>query len=83
LTVDGAALPLQSAAFVVDDEVTPFERVSAEAPMTLAMDRALTVVVDGQPLAAGKHTIGLGFVVTGMGEMRFDVTDAIEVTADA
>jgi hypothetical protein len=46
--------------------------------MTLGMNQNVTVAVSGRTLAPGKHTISIGFVVVGMGEMRFDVTDAIE-----
>jgi hypothetical protein len=51
--------------------------VSAEKPMTLGMNKLVTIAVDGQTLEAGKHKIGIGFMVTGMGKMAFDVTDAI------
>jgi hypothetical protein len=41
------------------------------------MNKVVTVAVAGQALPPGKHKIGIGFVVTGMGKMEFDVTDAI------
>jgi hypothetical protein len=77
LTLDGADVPKDRAAFEVDGERTWFVDVSPEHPFTLAMDRALTVVVEGAQLRAGAHTIGIGFVVTGMGEMKFEVTDSV------
>ena len=78
LLVDEAEIPVDRARFVVDGDATPFADVSADRPMTLAMNRAVTVEVAGEPLPPGKHRIDIGFIVTGMGEMRFDVTDAIE-----
>ncbi|HEY8172325.1 MAG TPA: hypothetical protein VIH21_04495, partial [Dehalococcoidia bacterium] len=68
--------------FVVDGDVMRFVEVSAEHPMTLALNKLVTIAVDGRPLDAGKHKIGIGFHVTGMGKMEFDVTDAIGGTAD-
>jgi hypothetical protein len=82
LLVDGAELPLDDARFVVLGVVTPFAEVSPERPMTLGLHKKVTVAVTGAPLAAGKHRLGIGFVVIGMGEMRFEVTDAIDVGGD-
>jgi hypothetical protein len=78
LTLDGDEVPVEAARFVVDGKSTPFNEVSAANPMTLAMNGDVTVVIDGNALEVGKHRIGMGFVVTGMGEMRFEVTDVIE-----
>jgi hypothetical protein len=46
--------------------------------MTLAMNKKVTVAIDGRTLEPGKHKVGIGFEVTGMGELAFDVTDAID-----
>jgi hypothetical protein len=77
LTVDGVEVPIASASFVTDGEALPFPDVSSERPMTLGMNKVVTVAVTGQALPPGKHKIGIGFVVTGMGKMEFDVTDVI------
>jgi hydroxymethylglutaryl-CoA reductase (NADPH) len=82
LLVGDAEMPLQATSFVVDDVTTPFEAVSPEHPMTLGLNCTVTVAVTGGPLPEGKHTLSIGFVVVGMGEMRFDVTDAIDERAD-
>jgi hypothetical protein len=78
LSVDGEEVPLERATFTADGETVPFGEITAERPFTLAMNRAVTVTVDGRTLDEGKHKLGIGFVVTGMGEMKFDVTDAID-----
>lgn len=78
LTLDGEDVPLTSTRFIVDGEATPFAEVSPARPMTLAMNGTVTIAVEAAELPPGKHRIGMGFVVTGMGEMRFEVTDAIE-----
>lgn len=83
--VDGEELPLEAAAFTVDGETVSFSQVSADRTMTLGLNKAVTITVAGRALSDGKHKIGMGFVVTGMGEMQFDVTDVIgdETSSDA
>ncbi|MHB8376158.1 MAG: hypothetical protein ACYDEB_04295 [Dehalococcoidia bacterium] len=77
LTIDGEQVPPERAAFSVDGEQVRFTDLSGERPFTLAMNKLVTIAVDGTTLEAGKHKIGIGFIVTGMGRMEFDVTDAI------
>jgi hypothetical protein len=82
LLVNGVELPLQDVRFVVQGNVMPFAEVSPERPMTLGLHKKVTVAATGAPLAAGKHRLGIGFVVVGMGEMQFEVTDAIDARKD-
>jgi hypothetical protein len=49
--------------------------------MTLGLNKLVTVGVNGRALPGGKHKLGIGFMVTGMGKMEFDVTDAIGAVA--
>ena len=77
LKVDDGEVPIGAASFIVDGEVTPFAAVSSEKPMTLGLNKTVTVMVAGRQLDDGKHRIGLGFIVTGMGALEFDVTDAL------
>ena len=77
LTIDGAPVPVESAAFITDGATIQFGDVSSENPITLGLNKLVTITVDGRTLDAGKHKIGIGFMVTGMGKMEFDVTDAI------
>jgi hypothetical protein len=82
LTVDGDEVPATQATFAVDGERVPFPDVSSERPFTLAMNKLVTIAVAGRTLDPGKHKLGVGFIVTGMGKMQFDVTDVIDgVTA--
>ena len=85
VSLDGETLPVEAAAFTADGETVRFSDVSSQRPMTLALHKTVTISIDGRTLGDGKHKIGIGFVVTGMGEMQFDVTDAIggEATTDA
>jgi hypothetical protein len=77
LTVDGIEVPADQASFTVDGASVRFVDVSSAQPFTLAMQKLVTIGVDGTTLDAGKHKLGIGFVVTGMGKLQFDVTDAI------
>ena len=77
LTIDNDEIPMDAASFTVDGETTPFTAVTSSTPFTLAMNKLVTITVAGRHLADGKHKVALGFVVTGMGTMQFDVTDAI------
>ena len=83
LTLDGEELPLSSTRFDVDGQSTRFDEVSGARPMTLGLNRTVTISVDGLTLTPGKHKLGIGFIVAGMGKMEFDVTDATEDAADA
>ncbi len=78
LLIDGEAIPPEQCAFVIDGSAQPFSEITADNPMTLAMNRDLTVRIDGHTLASGDHSIEMAFIVTGMGEMRFDVKDTID-----
>jgi hypothetical protein len=77
LRIDGEEVTPGSCAFVVEGQPVPFESISETQPMTLAMGRTLSVRAEGLRLEPGQHSIELGFIVTGMGEMRFDVEDSI------
>lgn len=85
ISLDGEVMPAELAAFSAGGDTVRFSDVSAQRPMTLGLNRAVTISVAGRTLADGKHKIGMGFVVTGLGEMQFEVTDAIggEAAADA
>jgi hypothetical protein len=77
LRIDSEEISPASCAFVVEGVPVPFESISESSPMTLAMGRSLSVKAEGVELLPGEHTVELGFMVTGMGEMRFDVKDSI------
>lgn len=77
LKVDGQEVPLGDASFSVDGESVPFEAVSAERPFSLGMDLDAAMQVHGRTLAPGEHTISIGFVVVGLGQMEFDVSDEV------
>ena len=83
LTLDSEELPLASTRFDVDGETTRFDEVSGARPMTLGLNRTVTITVEGRALSPGKHRLSMGFIVAGMGKLEFDVTDAIDGADDA
>ena len=77
LTVDGEEVPIEKTYFVVDELETPFGSVSKGNTFTLAMNKTITVRVDGVTLEPGPRKIGMGFDVPGLGTLRFDFTDLV------
>ena len=77
LRIDGAEIPPADCLFIVEGEPRRFDSITEQAPMTLGLEHTLSVRAAGVRLAPGEHQIELGFIVTGMGEMRFDVKDSL------
>ncbi len=77
LTLDGGELPLESAAFDLDGEVTGFAEVSRDKTFTLAMNKSISIRVAGIRLSPGPRKIGMGFEVPGLGSLSFDFTDTV------
>ena len=77
LTVDGEEVPSEKTTFVIEGRETVFSEVSRDAPFTLAMNKSITVRVDGVALEPGPCKIGMGFDVPGLGTLRFDFTDVV------
>jgi len=77
LRVDGVEMPKEDCYFILDDQAVPFTAVSEERPFTLAKGRETVIGVRGARLSPGEHTIGIGFVVVGLGKLGFDFTDRV------
>ena len=78
LTLDGSELPAESAFFVLDGKQTAFAAVSKENTFTLAMNKTITIRIEGTTLPPGPHKIGMGFDVPGLGTLRFDFIDSVQ-----
>jgi hydroxymethylglutaryl-CoA reductase (NADPH) len=76
LTLDGEELPLESSFFILDEKETSFDSVSEEQPFTLPLNKKLTITVKGIELAPEPHSIGMRFVVKGLGQLGFEVNDS-------
>ena len=77
LILDGEELPPASTFFYLDGREVTFSAVSKENTFTLAMNKAITVWVDGVTLEPTAHKLEMGFDVPGLGTMRFDFTDVV------
>jgi len=78
VSVDGEELSLEQCFFYVDDIETPFSSITEEAPFTIALNKLTTVKVKATPLEPGPHKVGMGFVVPGLGKLKFDVKDSVD-----
>jgi len=74
LVLDGEELPPESTFFYLDGREVAFSAVSAENTFTLAMNKTITIWVDGVKLGPGAHKVGMGFDVPGLGTLKFDFT---------
>ena len=79
LTVDGLEMPAEKSSFVLDESETSFVDVSEESTFTLAMNKSITIKVDGASLEPGPRRIEMGFEVPGLGALKFDFTDVVAV----
>ena len=77
LTVDGLEMPAERSFFTLDESETSFADVSEENTFALTMNKSITVRVDGKTLEPGPRKIGMGFVVPGLGALKFDFTDVV------
>ena len=77
LTVDGAEVLLAKSFFGLEGKETAFDAVSRENTFTLAMNKTITIRVEGITLEPGARKIGMGFDVPGLGTLRFDFTDVV------
>lgn len=77
LSVDGVEVPMDKSYFILEDQETSFASVTKESTFTLAMNKAITVMVDGVSLDSGPRKIEMGFEVPGLGKLKFDFTDVV------
>ena len=77
VALDEEEVPLDKAFFIVDGAQTPFSSVSEESPFTIALNKVITILVEGTSLEPGTHKVEMGFVVPGLGKLKFNVKDTI------
>ena len=77
VVLDGAECSMDETFFVMEGNETAFSEVSDDNRFTIALNKAITIIVKGAHLDPGPHRIAMGFVVPGLGELRFDVKDKI------
>ena len=77
VSLDGVDCSMDDTFFLMEGKETAFSEVSDDNRFTIALNKAITIVVKGVRLGAGPHKIAMGFVVPGLGQLRFDVKDKI------
>lgn len=76
LTLDGEELDMSATTFEANGKKVSFDQVSKENPFTLAMNKTITIQVEGPTLDRPSHKVGMRFEVPGLGTLGFDFTDA-------
>jgi hydroxymethylglutaryl-CoA reductase (NADPH) len=77
MTVDGKPYPSAALAVVTSSSERRGDQVTRLAPMPVYVGSAFTIRVDGEPLAAGEHTINISILTQEIGRIRFDVKDTL------
>ena len=77
LKLDGQEISADSTFFFMDEREVAFSKVSKENTFSLAMNKTITIWIDGVTLEQGAHKIEMGFDVPGLGTLRFDFTDVV------
>lgn len=78
LLVDGQEVPKENSYFISNSQEIPFSEVSEEKPFTLGMNKACTILVKGMHLSEGAHRINFRFIARGLGELGFEIADAVK-----
>lgn len=78
VSLDGEEYPMDKTFFNIEEARVPFSSVSDDFHFSIPLNKVITIVVEGVSLAPGPHKIAMGFVVPGLGKLRFDVKDEIE-----
>ena len=82
VTVDGAEIALDHSFFDNEGAETSFAAVTDENTFSLKLNRDILLYFRGDQLEAGERKIGLGFIVPGLGTLKFDFNDVV-APADA
>ncbi len=78
VSIDDLEFPLEKSYFIVDGGEVQFSSVSDDTPFTIAMNKVITVLVKGTSVEPGAHKLTMGFVVPGLGSLKFDVRDTVQ-----
>jgi hypothetical protein len=82
VTVDGTEIALDHSFFDNEGAETSFTAVTDENTFSLKLNRDILLYFRGDQLEAGERKIGLGFIVPGLGTLKFDFNDEV-APADA
>ena len=77
ISIDGQPADILRCYFYSEDARHGFQEVTGDTPFSLALNNTTVLGVEGQTLDPGRHTIGMGFEVPGLGVLKFDFTDVV------
>ena len=77
VTVDGKAYEAAAIAIVTGSSERGGDQVTRQNPMPVYVGSAFTIRVNGDPLAAGEHTISVSVLTREIGRLHFEVKDTL------
>ena len=77
VSIDNQQYSMDKSYFITDASKISFSSVTQENPFSISMNKIITILIDGAPLTPGSHKVEMGFVVPGLGDLKFDVKDSI------
>ena len=77
ISIDGAAVPLDTIRLEVGGETLSPGEVTADQPVDFPLRKQMIVKVKDVNLEIGKHTVGIDFEAGQFGRLSFEVKDAI------
>ena len=77
VSIDGKEHSLEDAAFLIDGKEVAFSDVTEDNSFTIGMNKTIHILVKNESLEPGNHKIGMGFVVPGLGALKFEVKDKV------
>jgi hypothetical protein len=77
VTVDGVEIPMEQSFFDSEGEESSFTDVSDDNTFGLKLNREILIYFRGEPLEMGSRKVAMGFIVPGLGTLRFDFNDDV------
>ena len=77
VSVDGVEIPMERSFFDNEGAETSFTDVTDDNTFGLKLNREILIYFRGEPLEMGNRKITMGFIVPGLGTLKFDFNDDV------
>ena len=77
VSVDGVEIPMERSFFDNEGSETSFTDVTDDNTFGLKLNREILIYFRGEPLEMGNRKITMGFLVPGLGTLKFDFNDDV------
>ncbi len=77
VSVDGVEIPMERSFFDNEGSETSFTDVTDDNTFGLKLNREILIYFRGEPLEMGNRKITMGFIVPGLGTLKFDFNDDV------